>query len=348
MKLNEKIFENRKKLGLSQEDLANKLDVSRQTVSKWEVGSSTPELEKIVKLSELFNVSVDYLVKEQNIEEINEKTEKKRFNKKKIIIGSIIIISILVLIIIIPIIMYKCKINKRENEIDQIYQQYQKQYGKIGITDNGLINETISIKEGENVIKEHRTYYFYADKTLNRKVKIEIRENYDSNSTIITNDIDKEVYIDLEKRKDHTIGLSGISGIYDDVVVVNLKDFSQEIIDGYEFRNPNDIINRVMTNRTGNLWPSYDMKPDNFYEMANDLDVKVNISNNREYFGGTFEYGGLYDNEKDNAISMKIFSNTSYIRLEWYDSDITGTITHSDIWISPIQYTEEIVKIPEY
>ena len=90
MKLNEKIFENRKKLGLSQEDLANKLDVSRQTVSKWEVGSSTPELEKIVKLSELFNVSVDYLVKEQNVEELNEKTEKKRFNKKKIIIGSTI------------------------------------------------------------------------------------------------------------------------------------------------------------------------------------------------------------------------------------------------------------------
>ena len=45
MKLNEKIFENRKKLGLSQDDLANKLDVSRQTVSKWEVGSATPEVE---------------------------------------------------------------------------------------------------------------------------------------------------------------------------------------------------------------------------------------------------------------------------------------------------------------
>ena len=347
MKLNEKIFENRKKLGLSQEDLANKLDVSRQTVSKWEVGSATPEVEKIVKLSDIFNVSVDYLVKEQNVEELNEKTEKKRFNKKKIIIGSTIIISIFVLIIIIPFIMFKCKINKRENEINQIYQQYHKKYGKIGITDNGRITETISIKEGENVIKEHRTYYFYADKTLNRKVKIEIRENYDSNSTIITNDIDKEVYIDLEKRKDHTIGLSGISGIYDDVVIVNLKDFSQEIIDGYEFRNPNDIINRVMTNRTGSLW-AYNMKPDNFYEMAKDSSVKVNISDIKETFSGTFEYGGLYDNEKDNAIKIMIFPNTSYIRLEWYDSDITGLITHSDISISPMQYTEEIVKIPEY
>ena len=53
---------------MSQEDLANKLDVSRQTVSKWEVGNATPEVEKLVKLSELFGVSVDYFVKENEEE----------------------------------------------------------------------------------------------------------------------------------------------------------------------------------------------------------------------------------------------------------------------------------------
>jgi len=50
----EKLFELRKVKGLSQEELAEKVDVSRQTVSKWEMGQSTPEMEKLIALSELF------------------------------------------------------------------------------------------------------------------------------------------------------------------------------------------------------------------------------------------------------------------------------------------------------
>lgn len=47
--------------GFSQEQLAERLDVARQTVSKWELGTSTPELSKLVELSELFGVSLDQL-----------------------------------------------------------------------------------------------------------------------------------------------------------------------------------------------------------------------------------------------------------------------------------------------
>jgi transcriptional regulator with XRE-family HTH domain len=53
----------RKQAGLSQEDLGNKIDVSRQTISKWELGTTSPELNKIIALSELFNVSIDKLIK---------------------------------------------------------------------------------------------------------------------------------------------------------------------------------------------------------------------------------------------------------------------------------------------
>ena len=67
MKLNEKIYEYRKLNRWSQEELADKLDVSRQTVSKWEVGKAVPELEKLIKLAELFKITVDELVKD-NIE----------------------------------------------------------------------------------------------------------------------------------------------------------------------------------------------------------------------------------------------------------------------------------------
>ena len=59
--LSETICTLRRKNGLSQEQLAEKLGVSRQTVSKWETGASTPELDKLRALSEFFRVSMDEL-----------------------------------------------------------------------------------------------------------------------------------------------------------------------------------------------------------------------------------------------------------------------------------------------
>ena len=64
MILADKIIALRKKEGLSQEELADKLGVSRQSVSKWEMAQSTPDLNRILKMSELFGVSTDYLLKE--------------------------------------------------------------------------------------------------------------------------------------------------------------------------------------------------------------------------------------------------------------------------------------------
>lgn len=64
MTLGEKICTLRTGKGLSQEELAAKLEVSRQSVSKWETGQSVPDLEKIIKLADLFGVNVDELVRE--------------------------------------------------------------------------------------------------------------------------------------------------------------------------------------------------------------------------------------------------------------------------------------------
>ena len=66
MILADKIAELRKKNGWSQEELAGQLGVSRQSVSKWESASSIPDLDKILKMSEIFGVSTDYLLKDSN------------------------------------------------------------------------------------------------------------------------------------------------------------------------------------------------------------------------------------------------------------------------------------------
>jgi len=65
MILADKIIENRKKNGWSQEELAEKLGVSRQSVSKWESAQAIPDMKKILQLSEVFGVSTDYLIKDE-------------------------------------------------------------------------------------------------------------------------------------------------------------------------------------------------------------------------------------------------------------------------------------------
>lgn len=65
MILAQKIAEERKKNGWSQEELAEKLSVSRQSVSKWESAQSVPDLNRILKLAEIFDVTTDYLLKDE-------------------------------------------------------------------------------------------------------------------------------------------------------------------------------------------------------------------------------------------------------------------------------------------
>ena len=74
MILADKIILERKKNGWSQEELADKLGVTRQAVSKWEGAQTMPDLQRILEMSRLFQVSVDYLIKEE-VEVVEHITE---------------------------------------------------------------------------------------------------------------------------------------------------------------------------------------------------------------------------------------------------------------------------------
>lgn len=65
MQFSEKLLYLRTREGISQEEFASQLGVSRQAISKWEVGDSIPELGKIIEISKLFNITVDCLVKDE-------------------------------------------------------------------------------------------------------------------------------------------------------------------------------------------------------------------------------------------------------------------------------------------
>ncbi len=80
--LSERIYKFRRKSGLSQEQLAEKIGVSRQAISKWESGTSTPELEKLLALNDCFSITLDELVKDETAnQEASEAPLKSRENK---------------------------------------------------------------------------------------------------------------------------------------------------------------------------------------------------------------------------------------------------------------------------
>ncbi|MBR5473011.1 MAG: helix-turn-helix transcriptional regulator, partial [Clostridia bacterium] len=94
--LGEKIRNLRKENKISQEALAEKLDVSRQSISLWENDQTMPSMENIVAIANIFGVSTDTLLKEETENDMDEKTEesintKKPLKKKLFVILSIIL-----------------------------------------------------------------------------------------------------------------------------------------------------------------------------------------------------------------------------------------------------------------
>lgn len=122
MAFNNKLYSMRKQKSLSQDELGSKLNVSRQTISKWELGETTPELEKLIAIGDFFEISLDELVMDVKAEE-STKTEslpmngferiidridqgKVKIYRKKILKIVLIIIVIIFAIDLISLIIY--------------------------------------------------------------------------------------------------------------------------------------------------------------------------------------------------------------------------------------------------
>lgn len=118
MSLGDKLIKLRKKEGMSQEELGEKLGVTRQTVSKWELGQTTPEIDKLKDISTLFDISVNYLINdnygetEENANEFNKSEgsiidEGQNNTRKIILIIAVVIICIVLLAGIFNYVIFK-------------------------------------------------------------------------------------------------------------------------------------------------------------------------------------------------------------------------------------------------
>ena len=102
MEFNEKLQELRKKRGLTQEELASKLYVSRTAISKWESGRGYPSIESLRMISEFFSVSIDDLLSSNEALSIAEKNNRKNEKQLKSLVLGLLDLSML-LILFLPL-----------------------------------------------------------------------------------------------------------------------------------------------------------------------------------------------------------------------------------------------------
>ena len=123
MKFNEKLVNLRKKHNLSQEQVAEKLKVARQTISKWELGETTPEMDKLIMISELYNITLDELMKEENEGKVindpnNTNSQKLAGMTIKILKGIGILFLIVSILYVMLMIIAFVAFNKVETDSD--------------------------------------------------------------------------------------------------------------------------------------------------------------------------------------------------------------------------------------
>lgn len=363
MKLNEKIYEYRKLNRWSQEELADKLEVSRQTISKWEVGKNIPELEKLIKLAELFEISVDELVKDnidivykqnsnnclndENTEENLDKEEKtnskilkkiteklvgKKGTVKKIIKFALVIIFIIVLY---NYISDKVNMLKRKSDIEKIAKVYTEQFMNVGKTESAIIREEVSKREN-NVITNHcRQYYIYAE---NGKTLMKVKEFDDKNHQKLI----KEIYIDLTKRT-HTDWETQM-GKYDDVVEIYMNDWSSKEIDDYEFITPMDRIQNSL------MYGEFDI-------ITSSKSIALNEKNDIQIINWpnkNVEIYSLYNGTKNNINREDFFglyilpgSKSLNFYFDNYKNDIADTREIVEIQLTKVKGNIDDVTVPE-
>lgn len=135
MKFYEKLITLRKKALLSQEQLAERLNVTRQTISKWELGQSKPDMDKLKEISKLFEIDIETLTNDEislenvnNINNVKKEDKKNDSGNRKIILYIVIVIFIVSLVTLTYRVgtVIKTKIDETKEEINKTKEEAKK------------------------------------------------------------------------------------------------------------------------------------------------------------------------------------------------------------------------------
>lgn len=291
MSFSEKLIKLRKQHGFSQEELGYKLNVTRQTVSKWELGQTVPEMNKLISLSQIYGISLDELTNEDKLNvdnttkkddikiENENKTKTKDKDLRKILIPLIIALVVIALILGIYKISNFRTVNKAAGEILTTSKEIDKESSSIFMSFMNFIKEIVNgqieeqkEEDKQNEIKQYnskfdiysgRQYGNFLDNLLenvinNNKTQKEhiITVKYNQKETNIPEEI-KTIKSQLEKLDEYEVTLD-----YDDNGYVNKVTI--EFVNGSEFNQ--------MKNDTQKDFQEYDKQ---FDELKDSVQQKI-------------------------------------------------------------------------
>ena len=245
MKFEEKLINLRKQKILSQEELAEKLNVTRQTISKWELGQTKPDIDKIKEMSELFEVSVEELINDESdiqkesTEQIKPKKERKYL---LYILVLVLIAAIVTLIIRINIQKEQDKAEGKNTGIFSIFdgffdnfndasQSMQSQYQQNADKINQEFQDRVNKQQEESQKRTHNTYFesstgteptLFVESTLDRIISVN-KKNTGHTVTLVYNNIVTTDETEIKNIKHSLVDFSEyeVSIEYDDEGYVN-------------------------------------------------------------------------------------------------------------------------------
>ena len=281
------LMELRKKNGLSQEDLANKLNITRQTVSKWELEQTSPSLKDLKNISDFFNISLDELTSNDiNIstkESINKPNNIRKKQKRNIILLPIIVLIIFFIILLNR--SYRISYIKKQLDLASSSQNYY--INKITMFENFT----------ENKIIENYKLYFLNGKiklvtmnTTNNLLTIKKIEIFDDKSYYCIDEINKSYYqlpID-ECYKNNK----------DSILPIQKDSIFNEIYKKFTLSDNINILNLIINKnyKTINEFNDYYTLTNLENELENYITLQVSTKNNQiEYINNT-----KLDNEYNN------------------------------------------------
>lgn len=168
MKFNEKLIKLRKEQGLSQEELGEKLNVTRQTISKWELGETTPEMSKLLEMANTFGVSVDELTNDTEIVKEGKSVEDESKSTRNIII-IVVLIAVLLGAIYFAVgriigdgfkfakgIFYnsKSQVETMQDQVDQVQKNAEGMFGTVV----DVMKQTQAEYDKEKIESEKRSF----------------------------------------------------------------------------------------------------------------------------------------------------------------------------------------------
>ena len=309
MDINERLYELRKNNNWSQEELAEKLNVSRQTVSKWESSKTIPELEKLVKLSEIYNISLDELIKGVTSETISKENSNKKLSKLKLFIKKHLkkIIVLLAIIIALCIVIFFINIARRFSIIYDFSKNYKERFQVIGNTKSGTVDEHIISRDLNSFKETFKRYSYYVSEDASEKLlKITEYEEVDGYHDVKEKKIIEETYIDFKNVDDN--------GQIDNVVKINKKTGAKEIINDYTFESP--IYN---TTTCLNHYYSFICA---WGEVFSDKEMAYDFDNKFLKVGNQYIWTNQSINNSKDNVSAYLNDIEVYVSLENYKEDI--------------------------